>query len=133
MAYDRETDLAAIQADVLTTDLGENANIGRLKQLKTENKTPTKAINAVFEQLSNAQASAADALARTVAVEDALAELKANGIGTGGGTGGGTQVVVDGATFGVDAGGLYVMVDENAGDDATVGMDEHGVYIMVED
>ncbi len=132
MAYDRETDLAAIQADVLTTDLGENVNVGRLKQLKTDNKTPTKAINAVFELLGNAQESAADAMQRIVAVEGELADIKANGIGTGTG-GGGTQVVVDGATFGVDAGGLYVMVDENAGDDAMVGIDEHGVYIMVED
>ena len=132
MAYDRETDLAAIQADVLTTDLSENANIGRLKQLKTDNKTPTKAINAVFELLGNAQESAADAMQRIVAVEGELADIKANGIGTGTGSGG-TQVVVDGATFGVDAGGLYVLVDENAGDDAMVGMDEHGVYVLLED
>ena len=131
MAYDKTTDLYDIQADVLTSDLSENPKISKLKQLKTENKVFTKALNATFEQLGNAQTSAADAMQRVEAVENELAELKANGIGTG--TGGGTQVVVDGTTFGVDAGGLYVMVDENAGDDALVGMDEHGVYVLVED
>ena len=63
MSYDQSTDLLQIQADVLTTDLSENQNIGKLKQLKTETKIVTKAINALNDQLGNAQASASDAFA----------------------------------------------------------------------
>ncbi len=71
MAYDK-SDLQEIQADVLTSDLTENPYISKLKQLKTDNKTPTKAINAVFELLGNAQESAADALQRVVVAEESL-------------------------------------------------------------
>ena len=71
MAYDK-SDLQEIQADVLTSDLTENPYISKLKQLKTDNKVLTKAVNAVFEQLGNAQTSAADAVQRVVAAEESL-------------------------------------------------------------
>ncbi len=71
MAYDKN-DLQEIQADVLTSDLTENPYISKLKQLKTDNKVLTKAVNAVFEQLGNAQTSAADAVQRVVAAEESL-------------------------------------------------------------
>lgn len=57
-----------IQADVLATDLSENDKIPSLKQLKTETKIPTKAINALAEQLKNATAAASDAVQRVSAV-----------------------------------------------------------------
>ena len=76
MVYDKN-DLQEIQADVLTSDLTENPYISKLKQLKTDNKTPTKAINAVFELLSNAQESAADALQRVIATEESLDSVTA--------------------------------------------------------
>lgn len=41
MAYDKSTDLSSIQADVLTTSLAANANISKLNQLKTTQKTIT--------------------------------------------------------------------------------------------
>ncbi len=62
-----------VQSDVLTTDLGDNEKISKLKQLKTETKVPTKAINALNEQLKNAQTSAADALQRVTTFEDDMA------------------------------------------------------------
>lgn len=71
MVYDKN-DLQEIQADVLTSDLTENPYISKLKQLKTDNKVLTKAVNAVFEQLGNAQTSAADAVQRVVAAEESL-------------------------------------------------------------
>ncbi len=64
MAYDKSTDLESVQADVLTTDTSTNTKITKLKQLKTETKVVTKAINALNDQLGNAQASASDALQR---------------------------------------------------------------------
>ncbi len=83
MAYDKSTDLENVQADVLTTDTSSNTKISKLKQLKTENKTVTKAINALNDQLGNAQASASDALQsvvnmdqRVTAVETDLADVK---------------------------------------------------------
>jgi len=71
MSYDKVNDFEDVQADVLTTDTSSNAKISKLKQLKTETKVPTKAINATYEQLGNAQASAADALQRVMALETA--------------------------------------------------------------
>ncbi len=68
-----------IQADVLATDLSENDKIPSLKQLKTDTKVPTKAINALNEQLGNAQASASDAMQRVIAVENDVADIKRNG------------------------------------------------------
>ncbi len=65
-------DCHEVQADVLTTDLSENTRITGLKQLKTETKVPTKAINALNEQLENAQISAADAVQRVVALEKTI-------------------------------------------------------------
>lgn len=65
-----------VQADVLATDISENTKITGLKQLKTETKVPTKAINALNEQLGNAQASASDALHRIIAVENDVANIK---------------------------------------------------------
>ncbi len=83
MAYDKTTDLESVQADVLTTDTADNTKISKLKQLKTENKVVTKAINALNDQLGNAQASASDALQsvtnmgqRMTAVETDLADVK---------------------------------------------------------
>ena len=64
-----------VQADVLATDLSENDKIPSLKQLKTETKVPTKAINALNEQLKNAQASASDALQRVTTVEEQTASV----------------------------------------------------------
>ena len=49
MAYDKTTDLESIQADVLTTDLSTNTKISKLKQLKTDTKVITKAINSLNE------------------------------------------------------------------------------------
>ena len=74
VAYDKTTDLESIQADVLTTDTTDNTKITKLKQLKTDTKVPTKAINALNEQLGNAQESASDALQRVVALENRLAD-----------------------------------------------------------
>ena len=54
MAYDKSTDLSSIQADVLTTSLAANANISKLNQLKTTQKTITKAINELKGNLSQA-------------------------------------------------------------------------------
>ena len=72
-----------IQADVLATDLSENTKISSLKQLKTETKVPTKAINALNEQLGNAQASASDALQRARAVENRVTRLESGGADLG--------------------------------------------------
>ncbi len=69
MSYDKDQDLQQIQADVLTTDISENPYIGNLKKLKTDTKVPTKAINALNEQLGNAQESASDAMQRVTALE----------------------------------------------------------------
>ncbi len=74
MAYNKSEDLESIQADVLTTDTTDNTKISKLKQLKTETKVPTKAINALNEQLGNAQESASDALQRVVALENRLTD-----------------------------------------------------------
>ena len=71
MSYDKVNDFEDVQADVLTTDTSSNTKISKLKQLKTATKVPTKAINATYEQLGNAQASAADAMQRVVALETA--------------------------------------------------------------
>ncbi len=76
MAYNRETDLESIQADVLGTDTSTNTQLTSLKQLKTDTKTPTKAINALNEQLGNAQTSASDAVARVVQLEQTVADLQ---------------------------------------------------------
>ncbi len=76
MSYDRATDLPLIQADVLTTDMSSNVNVTNLKQLKTETKTPTKTINALNEQLDNAQTSAADAVAKVVELEQTVAHMQ---------------------------------------------------------
>lgn len=65
-----------LQADILATDTSENTKITGLKQLKTGTKIPTKAINATYEQLGNAQASAADALQRVAALENAMGALE---------------------------------------------------------
>lgn len=78
MAYDKTNDFEAIQADVLTTDMSTNTKISKLKQLKTDTKVPTKAINATYEQLGNAQASAADALQRVGAFEDDMTAVHEN-------------------------------------------------------
>ncbi len=72
MAYDKTNDFEAVQSDVLTTDTSTNSKISKLKQLKTDTKVPTKAINATYEQLGNAQASAADALQRVGAFENGM-------------------------------------------------------------
>ncbi len=58
-----------VQADVLATDISENNKISSLKQLKTETKIPTKAINALAEQLKNAQASASDAVQQVTQIK----------------------------------------------------------------
>ncbi len=76
-----------IQADVLATDLSENTKITGLKQLKTDTKIPTKAINALNEQLGNAQASASDALQRVKAVETRVARVENTGATLGSGSG----------------------------------------------
>ena len=54
MAYDKSTDLSVIQADVLTTSLEANAKINKLNQLKTTQKSITKAINELKGNLSQA-------------------------------------------------------------------------------
>ena len=54
MAYDKSTDLTSIQADVLTTSLEANAKINKLNQLKTTQKSITKAINELKGNLSQA-------------------------------------------------------------------------------
>ena len=54
MAYDKSTDLTSIQADVLTTSLEANAKIKKLNQLKTTQKSITKAINELKGNLSQA-------------------------------------------------------------------------------
>ncbi len=77
MSYDKSTDLKAIQADVLTVDTADNELISGLKKLKTDNKSITKAINALNEQLGNAQTSASDAVARVVELEEIVAALHA--------------------------------------------------------
>ena len=75
MSYDKTNDFKSIQADVLTIDTTDNENISNLKQLKTDNKSVTKAINALNEQLGNAQVSAADAVQRVVVLEQTQAEV----------------------------------------------------------
>ncbi len=87
-----KVDAHDIQADVLATDVSENSKIPSLKQLKTETKIPTKAINALNEQLGNAQASASDAVQRTVALEETVDQvaqrvtrMETNGTGSAGG------------------------------------------------
>ena len=85
MAYDKTTDLESVQADVLTTDMTSNTKVSKLKQLKTESKVPTKAINALNEQLNNAQASASDALVNAADAKR-MAESALRGSGAGGGT-----------------------------------------------
>ena len=69
-----------IQADVLATDISANSKISGLKQLKTETKIPTKAINALAEQLKNATTAASDAVERVSAVTGGvdLAQLMAD-------------------------------------------------------
>ncbi len=89
MAYDKTNDFQDIQADVLGTDTSTNTKLSKLKQLKTENKVPTKAINALNDQLSNAQASASDALQRVVSVETAIRNGE---VAVGGGSGGSTNL-----------------------------------------
>ncbi len=76
MAYDKSADLKSIQADVLTTNTTDNELISSLKQLKTDNKSVTKAINALNEQLGNAQTSASDAVARVVDAVARVVELE---------------------------------------------------------
>ena len=77
MSYDKTSDFKSIQADVLTTDTTDNELISSLKQLKTDNKSVTKAINALNEQLGNAQTSASDAVARVVELEAVVTQLQA--------------------------------------------------------
>ena len=77
MSYDKTSDLKSIQADVLTTNTTDNELISSLKQLKTDNKSVTKAINALNEQLGNAQTSASDAVARVVELETVVTQLQA--------------------------------------------------------
>ncbi len=77
MSYDKSTDLKSIQVDVLTTNTTDNELISSLKQLKTDNKSVTKAINALNEQLGNAQTSASDAVQRVVALEAVITQLQA--------------------------------------------------------
>ncbi len=77
MSYDKNTDLKSIQADVLTTNTTDNELISSLKQLKTDNKSVTKAINALNEQLGNAQTSASDAVQRVVELEAVVTQLQA--------------------------------------------------------
>ncbi len=76
VSYDKSVDLKAIQADVLTVDTADNELITGLKKLKTDNKVITKAINALNEQLGNAQTSASDAVARVVALEAEVTRLQ---------------------------------------------------------
>ena len=76
MSYDKTNDFKQIQADVLTIDTADNENIANLKKLKTDNKVITKAINALNEQLGNAQTSASDAVQRVVLLENEVAELE---------------------------------------------------------
>ena len=85
-----KVDAHDIQADVLATDVSENSKIPSLKQLKTDTKIPTKAINALNEQLGNAQASASDAVQRVVALEDDVANMaqRVTRMETNGGAGG---------------------------------------------
>ncbi len=77
MSYDKSADFKSIQADVLTTNTTDNELISSLKQLKTDNKSVTKAINALNEQLGNAQTSASDAVQRVVALETVVTQLQA--------------------------------------------------------
>ncbi len=77
MSYDKSTDFKSIQADVLTVNTTDNELISSLKQLKTDNKSVTKAINALNEQLGNAQTSASDAVARVVELETVVTQLQA--------------------------------------------------------
>lgn len=81
MSYNKSEDLESIQADVLGTDTSSNTKLPKLKQLKTETKIPTKAINALNDQLGNATANASDALQRVVNVE---ATLRSGGTGSAG-------------------------------------------------
>jgi len=97
MSYDKSTDLKSIQADVLTTNTTDNDLISSLKQLKTDNKSVTKAINALNEQLGNAQTSASDAVARVVELETVVTQLQAQLAGgdeTGGDTHGTAEHVM---------------------------------------
>ena len=56
MAYDKATDLAQIQADVLGTNVANNPKITGLNKLKTSTKIALRAINEVNEKLINALA-----------------------------------------------------------------------------
>lgn len=58
MAYDKVNDLPDIQSDVLTSDLSGNTKISKFKQLKTNEKVVTKAINTLNDQLNNVTKSA---------------------------------------------------------------------------
>ena len=75
MSYDKSTDLKSIQADVLTIDTGENEHISGLKKLKTNEKSIVSVIDALNDQLGNAQSSAANAVANVVELENIVAEL----------------------------------------------------------
>lgn len=56
MAYNKATDLEQIQADVLGTNVANNAKITGLNKLKTSTKIVLRAINEVNEKLINALA-----------------------------------------------------------------------------
>ena len=71
MAYDKSTDLTSIQADVLTTSLEANAKINKLNQLKTTQKTITKAINELKGNLSQA-------INKSQAASDQVTDVKEN-------------------------------------------------------
>lgn len=71
MAYDKSTDLTSIQADVLTTSLETNAKINKLNQLKTTQKSITKAINELKGNLSQA-------INKSQAASDQVTDVKEN-------------------------------------------------------
>ena len=76
MSYDRNADLKMIQSDVLTVDTSDNEQISNLKKLKTGNKVVTKAINALNEQLGNANTSAEDAMTNMMQLKTEITELQ---------------------------------------------------------
>lgn len=71
MTYDKSTDLSVIQADVLTTSLEANAKINKLNQLKTTQKSITKAINELKGNLSQA-------INKSQAASDQVTDVKEN-------------------------------------------------------
>ena len=75
MAYDKSTDLTAVQADVLTTSLASNASISKLNQLKTTAKTITKAINELKGNLSQAIASSQNASDQVMEVKENITNI----------------------------------------------------------